>query len=63
METLPFVGVEAEVELVVPAELGARFRQRVVADLCARAGFGEIGGVGGELGGDDAFLCASSLAS
>jgi hypothetical protein len=32
------------------------FRERVVADLRAGVALGEVGGVGGELVGDDAFL-------
>jgi len=47
-------GVEAEVELIFPAEFKARFAQRVVAVLRAGMAFGEVGGVGGDLVGDDA---------
>ncbi|MPM54526.1 hypothetical protein SDC9_101304 [bioreactor metagenome] len=56
MEFLGLVRVEAEVELVFPAELEACFGERVVADLRARVALGQIGGVRGELVGDDAFL-------
>ena len=56
MEGLGLVRVEAEVELVVPAELVARLGQRVVADLRAGVALGEVGGVRGQLVGDDAFL-------
>jgi hypothetical protein len=54
VEFARLVRVEAEVELVVPAEFEARLAQRVVADLRARVALGQIGGVGGELVGDDA---------
>jgi len=56
VEALGLVRVQAEVELVVPAELVARLGERVVADLGAGVALGEVGGVGGELVGDDAFL-------
>ncbi len=49
-------GVEREVELVLPAELEAGARQRVVAGSGGRVPLGEIGGVGGDLVGDDAGL-------
>ena len=42
------VGIEREVELVVPAELEAGARERVVAELRRRVALGEVGGVGGE---------------
>ena len=48
-------GVEAEGELVAPAELESSFRDRVVASLRGGVAFGEVGGVGGDLVGDDAF--------
>src|SRR5918911_4455442 len=51
-------GVEGEVELVFPAELEARLREGVVAELRAGVPFGEVGGVRGEAGGDDAALHA-----
>jgi hypothetical protein len=47
-------GVEAEVELIFPAEFKARLAQRVVAVLRAGMAFGEVGGVRGDLVGDDA---------
>ncbi len=47
-------GVEAEVELIFPAEFEARLAQRVVAVLSAGMAFGEVGGVRGDLVGDDA---------
>jgi hypothetical protein len=51
----PF-GVEAEVELVFPAEFESRGRGRRRGGVRAFIGvaFGEVGGVGGELVGDDA---------
>ena len=48
--------IEAEVELIFPAEFEARLAQRVVAVLRAGMAFGEVGGVGGDLVGDDAVL-------
>ena len=50
------VGIEAEIELVLPAEVEPRARQRVVAQLRRRVALGEIGGVRRDLVGDDAFL-------
>src|SRR5690606_16738523 len=50
------VWIQAQVELVVPAELEARLGQRVVADGGARVALGQVGGVGGDLVGDDAVL-------
>ena len=47
-------GVEAEAELVAPAELEPRLAQRIVAQLCARPAFGQVGGVGGQFVGNDA---------
>ena len=44
---------KAERELVAPAELEARLAHRVVADLAGRVALGEVGGVGGDLIGDD----------
>ena len=48
------LGVEREIELIFPAELEARFADGVVAVLRAGMAFGQIGGVGGDLVGDDA---------
>ena len=48
------LGVEREVELIFPAEFKARLRERVVAVLRAGMAFGEVGGVRGDLVGDDA---------
>jgi len=50
------IRVEAEVELVDPAEIEPRARQRVVAQLGCRVALAEIGGVGCDLVGDDAGL-------
>src|SRR3990170_407250 len=50
------VRVEAEVELVFPAEFEACLGQRVVAYLRAGMPLGEVGGMRGDLVGDDAFL-------
>src|SRR5690606_11433404 len=45
---------EGEVELILPAKLEAGLAQGVVADLGAGVPLGEVGGVGGDLVGDDA---------
>src|SRR5205823_331133 len=50
------LGVEREVELVLPAELEARLRERVVPLAGARMALGEVGGMSGDLVGDDAVL-------
>ena len=50
------LGIERQVELVLPAELEARAAERVVAQLRRRMALGEIGGMGGDLVGDDADL-------
>ena len=50
------VGIEPEVELVLPAEVKARAAQCVVAQLRCRMTLGEIGRVRRDLVGDDAFL-------
>ena len=47
-------GIEAEVELVLPAELEAGLAQRVVAFARAGETLGQIGRVGGDLVGDHA---------
>ena len=46
--------VQREVELVHPAELEARLAERVVTGLRAGQPLGQVGGMGGELVGDDA---------
>ena len=56
MEGAGRVGIERQVELVLPAEVEARPRQRVVADLRRRMALGEIGRVRGDPVGDDAGL-------
>jgi len=45
VELARLVRIEAEVELVFPAELEARLGQRVVADLRPRVAFAQIGGM------------------
>src|SRR5215472_849776 len=50
------VGIEAEVELILPAEVETSPGQRVVAKLRGGVTLGEIGGVGRDLVGDDAGL-------
>ena len=50
------VGIEAEVELVAPAEFEAGLAERVVADLGGGVAFRQVRRVGGELVGDDADL-------
>ena len=42
VEVARLVGVEAEVELVLPAEFEARLGERVVAQLRARVALGEV---------------------
>src|SRR6266446_2783528 len=56
VELLGRLGVERQVEMVAPAELEARPRQRVVALARRRVALGEIRRVGGDLVGDDADL-------
>ena len=56
MEVTRGIRIQGKIELIFPAELEARLRQRVVADLRCRVPLGQIGGVGGDLVGDDAFL-------
>ena len=48
-------GIEAEGELVAPAEFEARFRDGVVAFLGGGMAFGQVGGVGGDFVGDHSF--------
>src|SRR3546814_7611091 len=45
--------VQAEVELVLPAELETRLAQRVVTHLCPRMALGPVGRVRGDLVGHD----------
>ena len=49
-------GVEAEVELILPAELEAGLGEGVVSVLGTGVSLGEVGGVGRDLVGDDAIL-------
>ena len=49
-------GIEAQVELVFPAEFEARLAQRVVAILRARMALGQVRGVSGDFVGDDPVL-------
>ena len=49
------LGIEGQGELIRPAELEASLGERVVADLRRGVALGEVGGVGGDLVGDDAF--------
>ena len=48
--------IEAEIELIFPAEFEAGFAQRVVALLRAGMPFRQIGRMRGDLVGDDAVL-------
>src|SRR5688572_12960941 len=50
------LGIEPELELVLPAEREPRARERVVAQLRARVTLGEIRGVRRDLVGDHALL-------
>ena len=52
MEAARRIGIETEIELILPAEVEACPRQRVVAQLCRRMPLGEIGRVRGDLVGD-----------
>src|SRR3546814_8607313 len=63
--------VQAEVELVLPAELETRLAQRVVTHLCPRMALGQVGCARGDLVGQDrkstrlnsSHECASRLTS
>ncbi len=50
------VGIEAEVELVAPAEFEARLAQRIIAHLGGGVALGEVSRVSGQLVGDHAHL-------
>ena len=50
------LGVQAQVELVLPAEVETRLAQRVVTRAGTGVALGHIGGVRGDLVGDDALL-------
>ena len=56
MEFLGRGRVQRQVELIPPAEVEARPRQGIVAQPGGRMALGEIGGVGGDLVGDDTNL-------
>ena len=47
------IRIQAQVELVFPAELEARLAQRIVADLRTGVAFGKVGSVGSDLVGND----------
>ena len=49
------LGIEGQGELVGPAEFETGLGERVVADLRGGMALGEVGSVGGDLVGDDAF--------
>ena len=48
------IGVERQIELVVPTKLETRFAEGIIAYLRARMAFGQIGRMGCQLIGDDA---------
>src|ERR1700730_5468707 len=50
------LGIEAQIELILPAELEARLRERVVPQLRTRMPLGEVCGMRGDLVGDHAVL-------
>ena len=50
------VGVETEVELVLPAEFESRLAQGVVTELCAGVALGQVGCMRCDFVSDDAFL-------
>ncbi len=50
------VGVEGQIELILPAKLESSLGHGVVADLGARVTLGQIGGVGGDLVGNQPLL-------
>src|ERR1044072_4745928 len=56
VELLCLVRVEAEIELVLPAEFETRFRKCVVSDLRARMPLGEVGGMCSDLVRHDTVL-------
>ncbi len=56
VEVARSLGVEREVELVLPAKLETRARKRIVADLRCRMPLGEVCRMGRDLVGDDARL-------
>ena len=54
MELLRLLRIQAQVELVFPAEFEARLAQRVVAHLRTGMALGQVGGVRGDLVRHDA---------
>ena len=50
------IWIERQIELIFPAEFKPRARKRIVAHLCRRVAFGEIGGVGGDFVSNDTDL-------
>src|SRR5690606_25867978 len=48
--------IKREVELVLPAELETRPGKRIIAELRCRMSLRKIGGMRGDLVGDDTFL-------
>ena len=55
MEIACPIRVETEVELILPAELESRSAERIITRRRTRVAFRQIGGMGGNLVGDDAF--------
>ena len=56
MKIARLVRIQAEIELVFPAEFKARFGQRIVTDLRTGVAFGQVGGMCRQLVGNDTFL-------
>ena len=56
MERTGGFGIEREIELIFPAKFEARLTNSVVAVLRAGMALGQVGGVGGDLVGDDTVL-------
>src|SRR5580692_4820984 len=50
------VGIERQVELILPAEVEARLAHRIIADLSRRMTLGEVSSVRSDAVGDDAGL-------
>ena len=48
--------IQRQVELIFPTEFKARLGHGVIADLCARMAFRQVGGVSGDLVGDQPLL-------
>ena len=56
MEFTRFVRIEADIELILPTEFKARFRQGIVTDLRTNMSLGQVGRMRGDLVRDDAVL-------